>query len=180
MIWQGSVATKGGCFLSEELLETLPQLLLQFYHTVLYLDIGTAHSLWVSFPVLWLHLQSDLSTVQRYLNLFPVTSLPIATWSTAQASLFWFLSICEEGFFFFGTKTVLRRIQTELHSPKAIFFVGSFNAKLTSKDERFQDHRNFFSHTHISYGGQTTLRYYIGLLIHINVLPLKFLCPVKT
>lgn len=54
-----------------------------------------------AFPVLWLHLQHDLSTAQRYLNLFSVTSLPIATWSTVQASLFWFLSICEEVFFLY-------------------------------------------------------------------------------
>lgn len=88
---------------------------------------------------------SVTSVQQRYLNLLSVTNLPIATGSTAQASFFWFLSICKEVYFFLYKNWH----STELHSPKAIFFVGSFNAKLTSKDERFQDCRNF-SYTHKS------------------------------
>lgn len=182
MIWQGSVATKGGNFLSGKLLETTPQLLPQLYHTVWYLDVDTAHSRRVFVPSLVYGCTYRVTSVQhRYLNLVLVTghSQQHRAQHRPVSSASWVY--VKRYFFSFVQKLALKRIQTELHSPKAMFSVGSFNAQLTSKDERFQDHRNFSSHAHISYPeGQTRLRYYIGLLIHVNVLPLKFQCPAKT
>lgn len=104
---------------------------------------------------LWLCLQSDLSTVQGQLNPFSVTSLSVAIWTTEQTGFLpgsWVYAMR----YVFVQKLALERVQTEPSCPMAMFFVGSFNAKLTSRDERFREERNFSSHTHISYWeGQT-------------------------
>lgn len=117
--WQGSVATKRGFPQQRTFRNNPPSFFLSFIIKFCTWSLAQHSDFFCVFRVLWLHLWCDFSTVQRYINLFPVTSLPVATWSTAQASLFWFLSICEE-VFFLVQKLALKRIQMELHSHKGI------------------------------------------------------------
>lgn len=181
VIWQCSVATKGGVFVGKELLETTPQLLPQFYHKVLYLVICTAQWLFLCLPCVT---ATPSAWLQYSTEIHQLVSSDKSTCSNVEHSTGQFILVPEymwRGIFLWYKNwhskeskwncAVIRQL---------ILFVGSSNAKLTSKDERFQDHRNFSSRTQIPYWeGQTVLRYYIGLLMYINVLPFKLLCPVK-
>lgn len=142
-----------------------PQLVPEFIHTVLYLDSGTARSFrdFCAFPVSQLRV---ISAQRRGLRVPSDHSL------TAQPGSW----VCVKRYFFplyenWHWKNPNRPVQS---------FLGSFGAKLTSKDQRFQDGRNVSSHPHISYWeSQRVLRCYV-VCGYTNVLSLKFLCPART
>lgn len=133
------MATNAKYFLSEELLETIPPThpLPHLYHIALNLDMATARSLcflclpcFRAVPTVWPQYSAQTSelvfsdkSIHNNMEYSADSFIPVPEY------MWWGIFLVQ--------KLALKRIQMELHSPKTMFFVVSFNAKSTRTDERF-------------------------------------------